>query len=177
MWDFSLVWRFPHWIIGFVSPGSVVGKESYSEFLRSSGMSLQNTQPGMEAVQVLQGVCSTSARSKGKQIFLLLMLHYVLFHKFVNLCKSVHSVPEKTKPLSKQEVLTFVCTVFLGCQTVLLGSKTLRVLASVFFGGLLLKYFQWGSFFQLDIFLPQTFQAIVIFFLQNTGYPETRYAS
>lgn len=47
----------------------MVGKESYSEFIRSSGMSLQNTQAGMEAVQVLQGVCSTSARNKGKQIF------------------------------------------------------------------------------------------------------------
>lgn len=70
------------------------------------------------------------------------MLHNVLFHNFVHLCKSVHSVPKETTPLSKQEVLTHVCTVFLGCQTVLLGSKLLRVLVSVFFGGLLLKYFQ-----------------------------------
>lgn len=49
MWDFSLVWRFSHWI-GFVSLGSVVGKESYAEFIRPCGMSLQSTQPGMEAV-------------------------------------------------------------------------------------------------------------------------------
>lgn len=39
-----------------------------------------------------------------------------------------------------------MCTVFLGCQTVLLGSKTLAVLVSVFFRRLLLKYFQCGSF-------------------------------
>lgn len=156
MWDFSLVWRFPH-SIGFVSLGSVVGKESCTEFIRPLGMSLQNTQPGMEAVQVLQGVCSIPAGNKGKQIFFLLMLHNVLFHTFVNLCKSVRSVPKKTKPLSKQEVLTYMCTVFLSCQTVLLGSKTLRVLVCIFFGRLLLKYFQCSSFFQLDVFLPETF--------------------
>lgn len=42
---------------------------------------------------------------------------------------------------------------------------------------LLLKHFQWGSFFQLDIFLPETFQGTIIFFLQNTGWPETKYSS
>lgn len=123
----------------------ISGGERNTEFIRPFGMSLQNAQPGMEAVQVLQSACSVSAGNKGKQIFLLLMLHNVLFHTLVNLCKSLHSVP-KTKPLSKQEVLACMCTVFLGCQTVLLGSKPPTVLVSVFFRRLLLKYFQCGSF-------------------------------
>lgn len=63
-----------------------MGKESYTEFIRPFEMSLQNTQPGMEAVQVLQGACSVSAGNKGKQVFSLLMLHNVLFHTLVNLC-------------------------------------------------------------------------------------------
>lgn len=48
-----------------------MGKESYADFIRPSGMSPQKAQPGMEAVQVLQGVCSVSSGNKGKQIFLL----------------------------------------------------------------------------------------------------------
>jgi len=51
----------------------LVGKESYAEFVRPFGISLQNSQPGMEAVQVLQGVCRVSAGNKGEQDFLLLL--------------------------------------------------------------------------------------------------------
>lgn len=49
----------------FSSP--VVGKESYTEFIRPFGKSLQNAQPGTEPAQVLQGVCRVSAGNKGEE--------------------------------------------------------------------------------------------------------------
>lgn len=116
------------------------GKESYTECIRLFGKTLQKAQPGTEAVYVLQGVCRVSAGKKVEQHFLL-WLHNVLFLTFLSLCKSVHSAPKKTKPLSKQEGLTYMCSVFLGCQNMLLGSKpeSLGGLAGVFFGRLLLE--------------------------------------
>lgn len=123
------------------------------------------------SVQVLQSVCSISAGNKGKQIFLLMMLHNVLFHKFVNLCKSVHSVPKKTKPLSKQVLCCWAAKQFSWEAN---HSESWSVFS--------LEDCRWSIcneffFFQSDIFLPETFQGTITPFLQNIAYPETQYYS
>lgn len=159
-----------------------MGKESYTEFIKTFGKSLQNAQPSMEAVQVLQGVCQVSAGNKGEQFwgglfcFVFWFWWFFVFWGFflgdciMSLLPMIVNLLQRRQSLSVNKRCLHICAVCSWAAKKHSWKANQRHLEawSVFWlegccWKLLLKHFQRRSFFQLVIFLPESFQVRCFF--------------